>query len=188
VVIRTATSGEAETLARFAERTFRAAFAADNRLEDMDAYCAAAFAPEVMRSYLADPSITSLVMVTADGELAAYAQLRPEGPDDGTELPEPLELWRFYVDQPHHGRGTAQRMMDAVVDAARARRGHAVAGRLGAQHACASLLSQVRVRGHRHTHIRTRCRRSNRPSDDPYPAPRRWWRVNYVRLTRSRLW
>jgi ribosomal protein S18 acetylase RimI-like enzyme len=121
VVIRAATSGEAETLARFAERTFRAAFAADNRLEDLDAYCAAAFAPEVMRSYLAAPSITSLVMVTADGELAAYAQLRPEGPDDGTELPEPLELWRFYVDQPHHGRGTAQRMMDAVVDAARAR-------------------------------------------------------------------
>jgi hypothetical protein len=81
VVIRAAEPAEAPTLARFAERTFREAFAADNRPEDMDAYCATAFAPEMMRSHVSDASITTLVMVTEDGALAAYAQLRPESPD-----------------------------------------------------------------------------------------------------------
>ena len=120
-MIRTATPAEATALAHFAERTFREAFAADNRPEDMEAYCAAAFAPEVMRGHLADPTMTSLVMVADDGALAAYAQLRPGRPDQGGELPQPLELWRFYVDRVHHGRGIAHRMMDAVIDAARAR-------------------------------------------------------------------
>jgi ribosomal protein S18 acetylase RimI-like enzyme len=36
-------------------------------------------------------------------------------------MDEPLELWRFYVDQVHHGRGVAQQLMAAVIDAARAR-------------------------------------------------------------------
>ena len=36
-------------------------------------------------------------------------------------LPEPLELWRFYVDKVHHGRGIARQMMEAVIDVARER-------------------------------------------------------------------
>ncbi len=32
--------------------------------------------------------------------------------------PAPVELARFYVDRPWHGRGLAQRLMAAVVDAA----------------------------------------------------------------------
>ncbi len=122
MVIRTAAPAEAATLAHFAERTFREAFAADNRPEDMDAYCATAFAPEVMRGYLSDASITTLVVVADEGNLAAYAQLRPQAaPGHGAEMPEPLELWRFYVDKVHHGRGIAHQIMDAVIDAARAR-------------------------------------------------------------------
>lgn len=118
---RAALVGEATALARFAERTFREAFAADNRPEDMDAYCATAFTPEVMRSLLVDPSMTTLVTVTDDGELAAYAQLRPQAPDHDPDMPAPLELWRFYVDQVHHGRGMAQHLMHAVLDASHAR-------------------------------------------------------------------
>jgi ribosomal protein S18 acetylase RimI-like enzyme len=121
MVIRTATPAEATTLAQFAEHTFREAFAADNRPEDMDAYCTAAFTPEIMRGSLADPAVTTLVMVEDDGALAAYAQLRPGRPDQAGEMVEPLELWRFYVDKVHHGRGIAHRMMDAVIEAARAR-------------------------------------------------------------------
>jgi ribosomal protein S18 acetylase RimI-like enzyme len=121
VVIRTATAAEAETLARFADRTFREAFAVDNRPEDMDAYCAAAFATDVMRGYLSDSSLTTLVMFADDGSLAAYAQLRPKAPDRTATLPEPLELWRFYVDKVHHGRGIARQMMEAVIEVARER-------------------------------------------------------------------
>jgi ribosomal protein S18 acetylase RimI-like enzyme len=121
MVIRSATLADAETLARFAERTFRDAFAADNQPGDMDAYCASAFTPDVMRGYLADASISTIVAVGAEGALVAYAQLRDAASDDVAPMDEPLELWRFYVDQVHHGRGVAQQLMAAVIDAARAR-------------------------------------------------------------------
>jgi ribosomal protein S18 acetylase RimI-like enzyme len=121
MVIRTATLADAETLARLAERTFRDAFAADNQPDDMDAYCASAFAPDVMRGYLADASISTIVTAGDDGALVAYAQLRDAASDDVAPMEKPLELWRFYVDQVHHGRGVAQRMMAAVIDVARAR-------------------------------------------------------------------
>lgn len=121
MVIRAANADEADALARFAERTFREAFAADNRPEDMDAYCATAFTPVAMRAYLTDVSITTLVMVAEDGALAAYAQLRSEAPEGNLAMPGPLELWRFYVDKVHHGRGLAPQLMNAVLDASRAR-------------------------------------------------------------------
>ena len=35
--------------------------------------------------------------------------------------PEPIELWRFYVDRPWHGRGIAQALMERVKAAARER-------------------------------------------------------------------
>jgi diamine N-acetyltransferase len=121
VVIRTAPPAEAESLARFAERTFREAFEADNRPEDMDEYCGTAFTTDAMRDFLSDPAIATLVVVADDGGFAAYAQLRPHGPGHGAEMARPLELWRFYVGKVHHGRGIAQQLMDAVIDLARQR-------------------------------------------------------------------
>ena len=120
-MIRPAAPDDAEALAEFAERTFRVAFEADNRPDDMDAYCAVAFAPDMMRGHLSHPSVTTLVMVTEQGIIAAYAQLRPEGPGHGADLPAPIELWRFYVDKVHHGRGIAHQLMHAVLDAAQQR-------------------------------------------------------------------
>jgi diamine N-acetyltransferase len=121
VVIRTAASADAKSLARFAERTFREAFAADNRPEDMDAYCGTAFTTDAMRDCLSDAAIATLVVVADDGGFAAYAQLRPHGPGPGGEMARPLELWRFYVDKVHHGHGIAQQLMDAVIEQARQR-------------------------------------------------------------------
>jgi len=121
VVIRTPSPGEAGPLARFAERTFREAFEADNNPDDMNAYCETAFSPEVMRGYLTDASITTLVIAMDEGALAAYAQLRPQGPGHGPALERPLELWRFYVDKVHHGRGIAHQLMEAAIADATAR-------------------------------------------------------------------
>ncbi len=120
-MIRTPSPGEAGPLARFAERTFREAFEADNHPDDMNAYCETAFSPEVMRGYLTDASITTLVIVMDDGALAAYAQLRPDQPAHGPALERPLELWRFYVDKVHHGRGIAHQLMEAAIADAAAR-------------------------------------------------------------------
>ena len=44
--------------------------------------------------------------------LAAFAQLRP-GTGEGVTGPDPIELWRFYVDHPWHGRGVAAQQLAA---------------------------------------------------------------------------
>jgi ribosomal protein S18 acetylase RimI-like enzyme len=51
----------------------------------------------------------------------AYAQLRV-GPAPPTIRDEAtIELWRFYVDLPHHGRGLAHELMAVALEAAQAR-------------------------------------------------------------------
>jgi len=125
MVIRRGVHTDAAELAALAERTFRETFAADNNAADMDAYCASAYGPEIQGAHLADHEVDTLV-VEADDELIGYAQLRPGAPPvvGDAEIPgspRTIELWRFYVDRAHHGRGVAAALMDAVVFAARAR-------------------------------------------------------------------
>ena len=118
--IRRAAADDAAALTTLAEKTFRDAFAAGNNPGDMDDYCAVAFAPDLQRAQVMDPQIDTLVACDAAGTLTAYAQLRPGSPAHGV-APEPIELWRFYVDASHHGRGLAHQLMAAALDAAAAR-------------------------------------------------------------------
>ena len=120
ISIREATAADAPSLAAFAERTFRDAFAADNTPEDMDAHVSANYSAERQRAEIEDPTRVTLVG-ERDGALAAYAQLRSGVAPDCVGGPAPIELLRFYVDRPWHGRGVAHAMMAAVVDAAVAR-------------------------------------------------------------------
>ena len=111
---------DAEAVASFAERTFRETFADDNDPADMNAYCAEAFSIATQTALLGDPAVDTVLGVDDSGVLLAYAQIRAGGIAD-IALPTPVELWRFYVDRRHHGRGLAVQLMEAVVDAARAR-------------------------------------------------------------------
>lgn len=120
VVIRRAAALDAPALAALAARTFRDAFAADNTPDDMDAHCARAYSPAIQARELADAGIDTLVGADGEGQLVAYAQLRPGSPPVPTG-PSPLELWRFYVDRGYHGHGIAQRLMASVIETARAR-------------------------------------------------------------------
>lgn len=120
LTIRHAIPADAAALARLAEETFRRTFAADNTLEDMDAHCASAYGIETQRAEIEDGAIDTLVVAAADAELIAYAQLRPGVPPNVT-IPAPIELWRFYVAESHHGRGLAHRLMTEVIDQARQR-------------------------------------------------------------------
>jgi ribosomal protein S18 acetylase RimI-like enzyme len=117
LTIRPAVPGDAAALAEFAERTFRDAFAADNDPDDMDAYCSTAFGLDRQRAQIADPAIDTIVAIDGRGDMAAYVQLRPGRPADGI-APDPIELWRFYVDAAHHGLGLAHQMMAATLEAA----------------------------------------------------------------------
>lgn len=119
LAIRPATPADAEALAEFGERTFRDAFAADNRPDDVESYVAATYSVERQRADLADPLRTTLV-VESGGRLVAYAQLRAGPPPSCVTGPSPLELLRFYVERASHGRGVARTLMDAVRSAARA--------------------------------------------------------------------
>ena len=111
--IRRARPADASALAELASRTFTDAFAAQNRPEDVELYLARSFGEPQQRAEIENPDGVTLV-VEVSGALIAFAQLRRSDAGHGE-----VELARFYVERTHHGRGVAQAMMDAVLDAAR---------------------------------------------------------------------
>ena len=126
MTIRRATVEDAAALAALAERTFRDAFAADNRPQDMEHHCVRSYSPETQARELADPSIDTLVVEDTNHELAAYVQLRVGTPPAVVRGADPIEVWRFYVDRAHHGSGLAQSLMSAAFEVARRRRAQTV--------------------------------------------------------------
>jgi ribosomal protein S18 acetylase RimI-like enzyme len=109
MIIRVATPADAATLAALSLKTFVDTFAPHNTAADMDSYTSVAFGEEKQRRELeAEGTIT--LLADEGGDVIAYAQLRqtPGGPHGD------VELARLYVDQPHHGRGIAQTLMDEV--------------------------------------------------------------------------
>jgi ribosomal protein S18 acetylase RimI-like enzyme len=119
ITIRRAGVADAHWLAELAERTFRDTFSASNTPEDMAHYVAEHFGTARQAAELADSSFTTL-LAEADGRPAGYVQLVRGAPPPGVRGPEPLEIHRFYVDRPWHGRGVAQDLMRAADAAARA--------------------------------------------------------------------
>ena len=115
--IRYATRDDAGRLAALAEKTFRDAFAAENRAADMDAHCARSFGAELQRAEIEDAGLVTL-LVESGGELVAYAQLAPGAPSRWIEGGTPAEIRRFYVDAAWHGRGIAQRLMERTLEIA----------------------------------------------------------------------
>jgi ribosomal protein S18 acetylase RimI-like enzyme len=109
-MIRRATPDDAAALAELAARTFHDTFAEYNKAEDMDSYMSEAYGEARQRAEILDPSRITLVD-DSESTLIAYAQLR-------LALPE-IEIGRFYVDRPWHGRRVAQSLMNAVIQLAR---------------------------------------------------------------------
>ena len=119
VVIRAARLPDAPWLAALAERTFRETYAPHNTPENMERYVADHFGLERQEAELRDGRMITLV-AEADGEPAGYAQLSRGPAPAGVGSAAPMEVVRFYVDRPWHGRGLAQALMAGAVDAARA--------------------------------------------------------------------
>jgi len=121
VTIRRGELADAPAIAAFAARIFHESFAADNRPEDMAAYMAIAFGPEQQQRELSDGAHTYLI-AEQNGDIAGYALIRADG-----EIPEcvairpAVEIVRFYVDRPWHGRGVAAPLMVACEGEARRR-------------------------------------------------------------------
>jgi len=115
---RRAAPVDAAALANFAARTFAETFGPDNRAADMEAHLAAAYGEAQQGRELANPESITLVF-EGDGGLAAFAQVRRHAPPPSVTVVATVELQRFYVDSPWHGRGLAQRLMSSVQETAR---------------------------------------------------------------------
>ena len=115
--IRAAEPGDAAALAAFAARTFRETFEADNTPGDMALHLKTSYGPELQAAELRDPGTVTLLV--EDGRrLAGYSQLRESRPPECVRGADPIEIRRFYVDRAWQGRGVAQALMAASLEAA----------------------------------------------------------------------
>jgi diamine N-acetyltransferase len=124
-LVRAATVADAPRLSRLGATMFRETFERENTPEDMARYLAEAFTPDRQAAEITDPVGTVLVAQrggeSGDTQLVGYVHL-VSGPAPAAVLgPAPLELKRLYVARAWHGQGVAQALMDAALDAARAR-------------------------------------------------------------------
>ncbi|PYQ26576.1 MAG: GNAT family N-acetyltransferase [Acidobacteria bacterium] len=117
--IRRAVSADAATVAELAERTFAEWFGAQNSPDDIAAHAARSYSEAIQRREIEDPDGVTL-LVESDNTPIAFVQIR-RGPAPACVDSElPVEIARFYVDRPYHGRGIAQALMSEAIDAARA--------------------------------------------------------------------
>jgi ribosomal protein S18 acetylase RimI-like enzyme len=115
--IRRAANADGPRLAQLAERTFRETYGEYNTAADMERYVEEHFGPARQAQELTDPRLITLV-AEVTGQPAGYAQLgRTTAPACVTGA-APIEVLRFYVDRPWHGRGVAASLMAAAVGAA----------------------------------------------------------------------
>lgn len=132
-VDRVRVAEDAPRLSRLGATTFRDTFEGENRPEDMDRYLAEAFAPEQQAAEIADATgavlVAEHVSESGDRELVGYAHLVSGDVPEAVSGAAPLELKRLYVARTWHGRRVGQALMDAAIDAARARGGETL--RLG---------------------------------------------------------
>jgi ribosomal protein S18 acetylase RimI-like enzyme len=118
MTIARAVVNDARILAQLSETTFRDAFGAQNRREDMDKYVAQVLSHDPIAAELADEA-NFFFLVWYNGRLAAYAKLRANGEPDVIAT-RPLEIERIYVLQQFHSQGIGAALMQHCIDFATA--------------------------------------------------------------------
>ncbi len=99
-------------------KTYADTFAKDNTPENMAAYLAQAFSPEIQARELADPGTLFLIAELA-GEPVGYARLKQGPAPDCISGNNPIEIVRFYSLQSMIGKGVGARLMQACLEQAR---------------------------------------------------------------------
>ena len=119
--IRALTMADAALFSAFAERLFRETYQDGYDPADIDDYIAHAFSPMQQTLELNEPGARVLVLEDAENGMLGYAHLRQTPPPAALAGRFALEISRFYVDRPWHGRGIARVLMSACIAEARSR-------------------------------------------------------------------
>jgi ribosomal protein S18 acetylase RimI-like enzyme len=114
--IRIAVRQDAAQLAQLAERTFRDTFASENTAKDMELHCRNSYGEAQQAAEIENPAILTLLCEEGDA-LVGFAQLRWRSETPSVVAAVPGEIYRLYVDRAWHGRGIAQHLMQASLDA-----------------------------------------------------------------------
>lgn len=118
VAYRTASLDDAEVVAAIGRATFLETFGAGYRPEDLDAFLERDHTPGAARKYLAAAD-TEIRLVEEGGRAAGYAMLAPNGLPFEEEGRRAIEIKRFYLLAPLHGRGVADELMEWALTRAR---------------------------------------------------------------------
>jgi ribosomal protein S18 acetylase RimI-like enzyme len=119
--VRALDATDAAALSAFAERLFRETYEGEYDPADIEDYVAQAFSADKQAGELSEPGGRVLVIEDSRNGLLGFAHLR--------QTPAPavltgrfaVEIARFYVDRPWHGRGIARVLMSACIAEARSR-------------------------------------------------------------------
>jgi diamine N-acetyltransferase len=119
--VRALALADADALSAFAERLFRETYTDAYDPADIDDYVSQAFSPRQQAIELAEQGGRVLVIEDSQNGLLGFAHLRQTTPPAALAGRSAVEISRFYVDRPWHGRGIARVLMSACVAEARSR-------------------------------------------------------------------
>jgi ribosomal protein S18 acetylase RimI-like enzyme len=119
--VRAHSAADAARYSAFAERLFRETYADGYEPADIDAYVAESFSAAKQASEIREPGGRVLVIEDDRNGLLGFAHLRQTPAPAALAGRFPLEVARFYVDRPWHGRGLARVLMSACIAEARSR-------------------------------------------------------------------
>lgn len=117
--VRAATIEDAGLLAEMGERTFRAAFGAENDEADLDLYLATSFGPEIQLRELLEPATVYLLATDDDGP-AGFLRLRLDtSPPVSIPGGRIAEVVRIYAENERIGNGVGSALMTAALGVVR---------------------------------------------------------------------
>jgi ribosomal protein S18 acetylase RimI-like enzyme len=119
--IRALSVSEAAPYSAFAERLFRETYTDGYDPADIEDYVSHAFGAELQAKELKEPGGRVLVIEDEPNGLLGYAHLRQTPTPPALAGRFAVEISRFYVDRPWHGRGIARVLMSACIAEARSR-------------------------------------------------------------------
>ncbi len=113
IIIRRAVPRDAENLAEFASRTYAQTFGKFTDPHDLEEFLSSRYGTRQQLAEISSSDVRTLI-VELEGQLLGYAQVRQTPAPACVAGEAPVELWRFYIDRPWHGKGAAQDLMNAA--------------------------------------------------------------------------